>query len=95
MDISNFFRIFVNMFTTEDFEEARLEHKEYSSLPQRIMMKKFNDCGRDVFKFWDSIEWDSTWLRHDTEEEKLEKEKERQWNSHPFKDFIDKDSILL
>jgi len=25
----------------------------------------------------------------------LEKEKQRQWNSHPFKDFIDKDSILL
>jgi hypothetical protein len=83
------------MFTEEELEGIQLANKEYGSLPQRIMMKKWNECGRDVFKFWDSIEWDSTWLRHDTEEEKLEKEKERQWNSHPFKEFIDKDSILL
>ena len=62
------------MFTEEDFEEARLEQKEYGSLPQRIMMKRWEDCGRDVFKFWDSIEWDSSWLRHDTEEEKKLKE---------------------
>jgi hypothetical protein len=82
-------------YTEEEFEGIQLAHKEYRSLPQRIMMKKFDDCGRDVFRFWNSIEWDSSWLRHDTEEEKIEKEKERQWNSHPFKDFIDKDSILL
>ncbi len=62
------------MFTEEDFEEARLEQKEYGSLPQRIMMKRWEDCDRDVFKFWDSIEWDSSWLRHDTEEEKKQKE---------------------
>jgi len=82
-------------YTEEEFEGIQLANKEYRSLPQRIMMKKFDDCGRDVFRFWNSIEWDSSWLRHDTEEEKIEKEKERQWNSHPFKDFIDKDSILL
>lgn len=79
----------------EDFDDIILEEKSYSRLPQKIMMKKWEECGRDVFKFWNSIEWDSTWLRHDTEEEKLEKEKQRRWEAHPFKDFIDKDSILL
>lgn len=82
------------MFTDEDFEEARLEHKEYSSLPQRIMMKKFNDCGRDVYKFWDSIEWDSTWLRHDTEEEKKLKEIAREFNSHPFNKWMEEPKQL-
>ena len=81
-------------FTAEDFEEARLEHKEYSSLPQRIMMKKFNDCGRDVYKFWDSIEWDSTWLRHDTEEEKKLKEIAREFNSHPFNKWMEEPKQL-
>lgn len=82
------------MFTDKDFEEARLEHKEYSSLPQRIMMKKFNDCGRDVYKFWDSIEWDSTWLRHDTEEEKKLKEIAREFNSHPFNKWMEEPKQL-
>lgn len=83
------------MFSEEEFEEIQKGHKEYMSLPQKIMMKRFDDCGRDVFRFWDSIEWDSSWLKHDTEEEKLEKEIERQWNSHPFKAFIDRDSIIV
>ena len=82
------------MFTDEDFEEARLEHKEYSSLPQRIMMKRWNDCGRDVFKFWDTIEWDSTWLRHDTEEEKKLKEIAREFNSHPFNKWMEQPKQL-
>lgn len=82
------------MFTDEDFEEARLEHKEYSSLPQRIMMKRWNDCGRDVFKFWDTIEWDSTWLRHDTEEEKKLKEIAREFNSHPFNKWMEEPKQL-
>jgi hypothetical protein len=83
------------MFTDEDFEEARLEHKEYSSLPQRIMMKRWNDCGRDVFKFWDTIEWDSTWLRHDTEEEKKLKEIAREFNSHPFNKWMEQPKQLI
>ena len=83
------------MFTEEDIEEARLEQKEYGSLPQRIMMKRWEDCGRDVFKFWDSIEWDSTWLRHDTEEEKYAKDVTREFNRHPFKKFISKPKEYL
>ena len=83
------------MFTEEDFEEARLEQKEYGSLPQRIMMKRWEDCGRDVFKFWDSIEWDSSWLKHDTPEERYAKEVTREFNRHPFKDFIKKPKEYL
>ena len=82
------------MFTEEDFEEARLEQKEYGSLPQRIMMKRWEDCDRDVFKFWDSIEWDSSWLRHDTEEEKKLKEIAREFNSHPFNKWMEQPKQL-
>ena len=82
------------MFTEEDFEEARLEQKEYGSLPQRIMMKRWEDCGRDVCKFWDSIEWDSSWLRHDTEEEKKLKEIAREFNSHPFNKWMEQPKQL-
>lgn len=82
------------MFTEEDFEEARLEQKEHGSLPQRIMMKRWEDCGRDVFKFWDSIEWDSSWLRHDTEEEKKLKEIAREFNSHPFNKWMEQPKQL-
>ena len=73
-----------------EFEELALQAKEYTSLPQRIMMKRFDDCGRDVFRFWDSIEWDSSWLKHDTDEEKYAKEVTRQFNSHPFNKWINK-----
>ena len=75
--------------------EQQLKAKEYSSLPQKIMMEKWEASGRDLHTYWNSIEWDSSWLKHDTPEEKLEKRKQQEWESHPFKDFIDKDSILL
>ena len=81
------------MFTEEDFD-IQTNHKEYASLPQRIMMKSRNDCGRDVFKFWDTIEWDSTWLRHDTEEEKKLKEIAREFNSHPFNKWMEQPKQL-
>lgn len=76
-------------FSEEDFE-VQIAHKDYASLPQRIMMKRWDDCGRDVFKFWDTIEWDSSWLRHDTPEEKYAKEVSREFNRHPFRKFISK-----
>lgn len=78
----------------EEYEDFKLQSKSYSQLPQQIMMKKWDECGRDVFKFWNSIEWDSSWLRHDTEEEKKLKEIERNFNSHPFKKWIEKESIV-
>lgn len=74
-----------------DYDEIEKDDKT----PQKIMEYQFNVVyNRDWKRYLQSIEWD-TWCRHETEEEKLEREKERQWNSHPFKDFIDKDSILL
>jgi hypothetical protein len=81
-------------FSEEDLE-VKLAYKDYNSLPQRIMMKRWEDCDRDVFKFWDSIEWDSTWLRHDTEEEKYAKDVTREFNRHPFKKFISKPKEYL
>tara|TARA_B100000902_G_scaffold377768_1_gene410343 strand:- start:859 stop:1122 length:264 start_codon:yes stop_codon:yes gene_type:complete len=81
-------------FSEEDLE-VKLAYKDYNSLPQRIMMKRWEDCDRDVFKFWDSIEWDSTWLRHDTEEEKYAKDVTREFNRHPFRKFISKPKEYL
>ena len=81
-------------FSEEDLE-VKLAYKNYNSLPQHIMMKRWEDCDRDVFKFWDSIEWDSTWLRHDTEEEKYAKDVTREFNRHPFKKFISKPKEYL
>tara|TARA_R110002153_G_scaffold77169_3_gene198340 strand:+ start:948 stop:1217 length:270 start_codon:yes stop_codon:yes gene_type:complete len=75
---------------SEQLHKAQMANKSYRNLPQRIMMQRWLDCGRDVYKFWDSIEWDSTWLRHDTEEEKYAKDVTREYNGHPFKKFIPK-----
>ena len=75
---------------SKQLHENQMANKSYRNLPQRIMMKRWEECDRDVFKFWDSIEWDSTWLRHDTEEEKYAKDVTREYNRHPFKKFIPK-----
>ena len=75
-----------------DWDEIEKEDK----IPQKIMEYKYNVVyNRDWKRFLNSIEWDGEWLKHDTEEEKLERQQQIEWNSHPFKDFIDKDSILL
>jgi len=47
-------------FDIEEHEENMKGAKAYRLLPQKLMMKQFEDCGRDVHKFWDSIEWDSS-----------------------------------
>jgi hypothetical protein len=78
-----------------ELHEAQMANKSYRNLPQRIMMKKWDECGRDVFKFWDTIPWDSEWLKHDTPEEARQRDIEREYNKHPFKEFIKKESILL
>ena len=77
----------------EEIQRNQEKSKIYRNLPQRIMMAKWEECDRDVFKFWDSIEWDSSWLKHDTPEEKRIKDIEREYNRHPFKEFIKKESI--
>ena len=80
---------------SEQLHKAQMANKSYRNLPQRIMMQRWLDCGRDVYKFWDSIEWDSTWLRHDTDEEKYAKDVTREYNGHPFKKFIPKPKELI
>tara|TARA_B110000285_G_scaffold53995_1_gene61523 strand:+ start:519 stop:788 length:270 start_codon:yes stop_codon:yes gene_type:complete len=79
-------------------KEIELEakgYRKYQNTPQRIMMKRWDECGRDVHKYWNSIPWDGEWLKHDTPEEKKVKDIEREFNRHPFKEFIKKDSKLL
>ena len=63
--------------------------------PYKIMEHKFNVVyNRNWKEFLKSIEWDGEWLKHDTPEEKLIKIKESQFNSHPFKNWIDKESLF-
>jgi len=70
------------------------EIKRNDNTPQKIMEYQFNVVHNRNWKtYLASIEWDEPVIL--TEEEKIEMEKERQWNAHPFKDFIDKNSILL
>lgn len=85
----------MNLGIMNKLEELQLEAKEYSSLPQKIMMKQFENCDRDVFKFWDSIIWDSDWLRHDTPEEKRIKDIKREFEAHPLKNWITKPKELV
>ena len=80
---------------SEQLHKAQMANKSYRNLPQRIMMKRWDECGRDVHKYWNSIPWDGEWLKHDTPEEKKVKDIEREFNRHPFKEFIKKDSKLL
>ncbi len=80
---------------SKQLHETQMANKSYRNLPQRIMMQRWLDCDRDVYKFWDTIEWDSTWLKHDTPEEARQRDIEREYNKHPFKEFISKESILL
>jgi len=81
-------------FNIEEHEENMKGAKAYRLLPQKLMMKQFEDCGRDVHKFWDSIEWDSSWLKHDTPEEKRIKEVKRELERHPLKNWIKKPKEL-
>jgi len=75
---------------SEQLHKTQMANKSYSNLPQRIMMKRWEECGRDVHKFWNSIPWDSEWLRHDTDEEKYAKDVTREYNRHPFREYIEK-----
>lgn len=64
-------------------------------LPQKIMEYKYNVIhNRNWKNYLNSIEWDGEWLRHDTEEEKKLKQIEKNFNSHPFKKWIEKKSLV-
>ena len=80
---------------SEQLHKNQMANKSYRNLPQRIMMKRREDCGRDVYKLWDTIEWDSTWLKHDTDEERYAKDVTREYNRHPLKNWIKKPKELI
>jgi hypothetical protein len=82
-------------FDVEEYEENLKGAKAYRLLPQKLMMKRFEDCGRDVYTFWNTIEWDSEWLKHDTPEEKLRKDVKREFERHPLKNWIKKPKELI
>ena len=82
-------------FDVEEYEENLKGAKAYRLLPQKLMMKRFEECDRDIHKFWNTIEWDSDWLRHDTPEEKHVKEVKREFESHPLKNWIKKPKELI
>jgi len=81
-------------FDVEEYEENLKGAKAYRLLPQKLMMKRFEDCGRDVYKFWNTIEWDSSWLKQDTPEEKRIKDVKREFERHPLKNWIKKPKEL-
>jgi len=65
--------------------------RDYNNLPRKIMEHQFRDVQQGCHKsFLDSIQWDSVWLKHDTEEEKYAKAVTREFNRHPFRKFIPK-----
>ena len=80
---------------SKQLHETQMANKSYRNLPQRIMMKRWEECGRDVHKFWNTIEWDSEWLKHDTPEEKLRKDVKREFERHPLKNWIKKPKELI
>ena len=82
-------------FDIEEHEENMKGAKAYRLLPQKLMMKRFEECDRDIHKFWNTIEWDSEWLKHDTPEEKLRKDVKREFERHPLKNWIKKPKELI
>jgi len=70
--------------------------RDYNNLPRKIMEHQFRVVHKGCHKsFLDSIQWDSSWLKHDTPEEKRFKEITRQFYSHPFKKWIVKPKELI
>ena len=73
----------------EDIDE--LESDVYSKnykTPHQIQSYLFNDVyKRNHIDYLNSIEWDTLWLKHDTEEEKqikIEKQKQHELMMSPF-----------
>jgi hypothetical protein len=75
--------------------EADIYSKNHRT-PQQIMLESYEGVfKRDWKKFLDSIEWDGLWLKHDTPEEKREKEekmqeikRQQELENHPFKQWF-------
>jgi hypothetical protein len=73
-----------------DYYDVQQEFLYKNSItPQRVQEHLYNVVyNRNWKNYLNSIEWDGLWLRHDTEEEKIEKKIKRERELHPFKKFI-------
>ena len=75
-----------------EFDYCDVEHDylyKHTRTPQQIQEHLYEVVYHRNWKaYLNSIEWDGTWLRHDSEDEKEQKRIEREMNSHPFKKFI-------
>jgi hypothetical protein len=68
--------------------EQDLQYKN-SKTPFEVMTDTFHGIyHRDWKSYLQSIEWDGSWLRHDTLQEKIAHFEKKQKESHPFKKFI-------
>lgn len=57
--------------------------------PHEIMEEKFiHIYKRNMWEYLKSIPWDGEWLKHETEEEKVERLAEIERNRHPFNKFF-------
>lgn len=83
-----------------DYEDAyELESDLYAKnhrTPQQIMEDTFNVVyNRNWKEYLKSIEWDTLWLRHETEEERIQREEQLaerkrqiELETHPFKQWF-------
>lgn len=83
-----------------DYDDINeLESDIYSKThrtPQQVMLDSYNNVhNRDWKSFLNSIEWDTTWLKHDTEEERMVKQavleehrRQVELENHPFKQWF-------
>lgn len=75
--------------------ESDLYAKNFKS-PQQIMEDTFNvTYNRNWKEYLKSIEWDTLWLRHETEEERIQREEEieerkrqHEMETHPFRQWF-------
>ena len=60
-----------------------------TTTPQQVQEHLYNVVyNRNWKNYLNSIEWDGSWLRHDTPDEKEQKRIDREINTHPFKKFF-------
>jgi len=75
--------------------ESDIYSKNFKS-PQQIMEDTFNiTYNRNHKEYLKSIEWDTLWLKHETEEEKQirleeieERKRQHELETHPFKQWF-------
>lgn len=68
--------------------ESDIYSKDYKT-PQQVMEYQFDVVyNRNWKEYLKSIQWDGLWLKHDTEEEKQQRQIKIELERHPFKKWI-------